>query len=357
MVSTPPRTSTNSIATSVPGFRILIRGQQLRSDVMAVIVDENVSTPTMFTIKLANWDQEQQEWIDPQLFKLGNEVTIFMGYGGSRGKLQKLMVGQITGLEPEFAHGEIPLLTVRGYDYSHRLLRGYKTRSFTKKKDSDIARDIAKQAGLKYGGVTTTLVLDYVLQHDQTDMEFLKTRAQRLGYEVVVQDKTLYFRPHQDKSKSVLTLVQRKDLLSFSSRLTSLTQVGQVEVRGWNPKDKKAFIGRSNPGFSTNKSGAKAVDQALGSGKKTSERLYRPVFSREEAEQIAQGGFNNMALEYIRGEGLCVGRADLRAGSVITIQGVGKQFSGDYYVTCTTHTYSQKRGYRTAFKVRRNGTS
>ncbi|NEP50200.1 MAG: phage late control D family protein [Moorea sp. SIO3C2] len=357
MVSTAPQTSSNSTATSVPSFRIVISGQQLRSDVMAVIVDENVSTPTMFTIKLANWDQENQEWMDEQLFKLGSEVEIFMGYGGSAGKLQKLMIGQITGLEPQFAHKEIPLLTVRGYDYSHRLLRGYNTRSFTKKKDSDIAKDIAKQAGLKYGGVTTKLALDYVLQHNQTDMEFLQSRAQRLGYEVVVQDKTLYFQPHQDKSKSVLTLVQRKDLLSFSSRLTSLTQVGQVEVHGWNPKDKKAFIGRTNPSSSSNNSGAKAVDQALGSGKKTTERLYRPVFSLAEAEQIAHGRFKNMGLEYISGEGLCVGRPDLRAGTVITIQGVGKQFSGDYYVTSTIHTYSHKRGYRTAFKVRRNGTS
>lgn len=56
------------------------------------------------------------------------------------------------------------------------------------------------------------------------------------------------------------------------------------------------------------------------------------------------------------GEGVCDGRTDLRAGTVVKIEGLGERFSGLYYVTSTTHSYTLKYGYRMAFTVRRNAT-
>jgi phage protein D len=81
-----------------------------------------------------------------------------------------------------------------------------------------------------------------------------------------------------------------------------------------------------------------------------------PVGSRAEAYQIAQAQINEMALSYIGGSGVCIGRADLRAGEVIKIVGMGRRFGGLYYVTATTHTYTPQQGYRTSFNVRRNAT-
>jgi phage protein D len=80
----------------------------------------------------------------------------------------------------------------------------------------------------------------------------------------------------------------------------------------------------------------------------------RPVFSQAEADGMARGRFDEMALAYISGEGLCVGRTDLRAGTVISMLGLGQRFSGLYYLTSVTHSYSPSRGYITAFSVRRN---
>ena len=84
--------------------------------------------------------------------------------------------------------------------------------------------------------------------------------------------------------------------------------------------------------------------------------VNQPVFSQAEADQIALGQFKTMALAYISAEGMCIGRTDLRAGTVVKIEGLGRRFSGLYYVTSTTHTYSPSRGYRTAFTARRNAT-
>lgn len=312
----------------------------------------------MFILRLINWDMAQLQvtWADDDLMAEGNEVEIQMGYVDH---LESLMVGEITGLEPEFSGSEIPILTVRGYDRRHRLLRGQKTRSFTQMKDSDIASQIASDAGLTAQTDDTQVTLDYVLQHNQTDLEFLQNRARRIGYEVVVEDKTLSFRTRQNASADVLTLTRETDLLEFYPRLTTLTQVGQVTVRGWNVKEKAKVVGQAATGDETttmggSTSGPSATDQAFGSV--SASRVDRPVLSQAEADQIAAGRFNTMALAYIGGEGVCIGRTDLRAGKVIKIEGLGRRFSGLYYVTATSHTYTPAAGYRTAITVKRNAS-
>ena len=149
----------------------------------------------MFTIQLSAWDETKQSlmWIDDSLFREGNAVEIQMGY--ESGSLMMRMAGEITGLEPEFSTAQAPTLTVRGYDRRHRLLRGHKTRSFVKMKDSAIARQIAAEAGLTGRVVDSKTTFDYVMQQNQTDLDFLRERARRIGYEVVVEDKIFYFRP------------------------------------------------------------------------------------------------------------------------------------------------------------------
>jgi len=53
----------------------------------------------------------------------------------------------------------------------------------------------------------------------------------------------------------------------------------------------------------------------------------------------------------VTGRGSTVGTVDLRAGSFVQIQGLGKTFSGRYFVKSTTHTINAS-GYVTEFEVR-----
>jgi len=346
--------------TLVPTFRVSINGADLpeeaAADLLSVTVHEDVDAPGMFTLRLTNWDMFKQEvtWSDDSLFAVGGEVEVQMGYVD---QLEQLIVGEITGLEPEFSASEAPLLIVRGYDRRHRLLRGRKTRSFTQVKDSDIASQIASDLGLSARAEDTRVTLDYVLQHNQTDMDFLQDRARRIGYEVAIEEKTLLFRPYQNAESEALTLRRDEDLLEFYPRLTTLSQVGDVAVRGWSPKDKAAVVGKAAAGAETGAMGDEGGPSAAAAfGKASATSVDRPVFSQAEADKIALGRLNTIALSYVDGEGICIGRTDLRAGTVIKIEGLGRRFSGRYYITTTTHSYIPARGYRTAFTVRRNAT-
>jgi uncharacterized protein len=333
----------------VPTFQVRLNGNDLPlsavDDLMAVAVSEDLQVPGMFTLQLQSWDMQQQRvtWADDPVFDVGTAVVMRMGYVDH---LETLLEGEITGLELEHDARDALMLTVRGYDRRHRLLRGQKTRSFTKMTDSAIARKIAQEHGLSAFVSDTTETLEYLLQHNQTDLAFLQERAWRLGYEVTVQETRLYFRPYQHRQPEVLTL-DRDDLLEFSPRLSTLSQVEAVEIRGWDVKNKQAVIGQARAN-----GGRTQLPFALGSAVS----VNRPVVSQQEADEIAQGRLNDIGLDYITGAGRSLGRTDLRAGTVVRMTGLGQRFSGLYYLTATTHIYAPAEGYYTTFVVRRPAT-
>ncbi len=354
-------TDSRNFDTLAPEFKISINGAELplkaKSDLVSVAVLNDIGAAGMFLFTLQCWDTAEMKvkWIDDDLFKEGNIVEIQIGY---RDKQEKVFSGEITGLEPEFPSREPPTLTVRGYDRRHRLMRKRKTRTFLKMKDSEIAKQIAEDWGLTPNVTDTKVVLDYVLQHNQTDYAFLQNRAVRIGYEMAVSDRTLLFRPRQIKRSAGITLRREVELLDFSIRLSSLDQVEEINVQGWDPKEKKELSARSVKGdvqaMGNVSSGPSAVGKAFGNTGDNS--VKSPVQSQAEADQIAKSWMSESAMRYVEGHGICIGRPDLKAGIVVSIEGLGRRFSGSYYVTSVEHSYKPTVGYRTAFSAMRNAT-
>src|SRR5262249_37111412 len=215
-------------------------------------------------------------------------VEIEMGY---RDHIERLFQGEITGLEPEFPNEQAPTLTVRGYDRRHRLMGRGKTRTFLHMKDSDIASQIAGDWSLRPEVEDTRVVLDYVLQHNQTDFAFLHERAQRIRYEMVVTERPLHFRTRRNSGNAALTLSREVELLDFYVRLSTIGQVEEVFVQGWNPKNKDEFVARSGTGderpMAGSASGPVAGKKAFGGAGGTA--VNKPGRSQTEGEQQGNG--------------------------------------------------------------------
>lgn len=345
--------------TARPAFAVTVRGQALPLAVMLqvshVSVEEDAGLPSMFTLVLGGGDVDNETaWIDGDLFTVGAALEIQMGHGEV---LQTLIAAEITALEPVFVRGGRPSLTVRGYDRRHRLARGRKTRSFVQQKDSDIAATIAAEAGLSPQAQDSQVAHDYILQANQTDMEFLEGRARAIQYEVVVEGSTLHFRPVQNDQGEAMTLALGDDLLEFCPRLSTMGQYSQLELRGWSPKDRKEIVAHAGQGDEVSTmggtdSGAALVERAFGAA--TLLVGDQPVLNQAEADQLARACFNRALLRLITGDGVCRGRTDLHAGQVIRIAGIGTRFSGQYYVSAASHRYTPDQDYRTHFVVGRN---
>ena len=197
---------------------------------------------------------------------------------------------------------------MRGYDRRHRLQRGRKVRTFVQQKDSDIAAQIAGEAGLTAQTDDSSVVHDYILQANQSDLEFLQERARLIEYEVTVDDKTMSFRAVANAASEIMALTLNDELLEFYPRLSAAGQVSEVQIRGWSVKDKQAIIAQAKAGAEVStmggqQSGAALADGAFGAAVGLLSR--HPVATQADAGQLAKGCFNRSVLELIEGGGTC----------------------------------------------------
>lgn len=327
----------------VPSFAVKLNGSALLAEmsmwIVNVVVEEELDLPGMFTLELVSKVGERgtAPWTDDKRLALGATVEISMGYGEDR---ESLMIGEITALEPTFSIGGPSSMVVRGFDLCHRLNATRRTRSFVDKKDSDIAQQIGSEAGVDIQATDSRVTHAYVLQADQTDLEFLRERALRIRYELAMAGRSLQFRPSANAATSAVTLTLRDDLFEFRPRMSQVP-LTSVKVLGWDPKEKQVIT---------------AAAPAAAAGSMIETLVRAPVASQAEADQIAAASFDKASFEFIRGEGRVRGRTDVRAGRVVRLDDLGARFSGAYYLTSVVHRYSRRDGYLTDFRAQRKAS-
>jgi phage protein D len=347
----------------VPGFAVLIDGEplneELRPYVTELAVDTDVRLPGMFELTLGGGESLETEvpWVDDRdLFDIGMKADIRFGYGTD---VEPLLMAEIVSLEPHFALDRLPRLTVRGYDRSHRLQRARRTRTFLDQTDAEIASLVAEEAGLTPRVADTGVVHEYVLQANQTDLEFLQERASAVGHELFVLGEELVLRPAPEAEGEAMTLAMGQELLEFRPRVSSAGQPTETSVRGWDAAGKEAIVGRGRESDlsaamdGTSRAPALVAD-AFGDAPWT--LTDRPVFTSAEADAAAIANLGAAAGALVTGDATCWGRADLLAGILVRIEGVGERFGGRYYVTSATHRYTPQEGYQTRFQIRRNAS-
>jgi phage protein D len=343
----------------------------LMKDVLEIRVDEGLHVLSKFTLKIHNVyvaaSEKSEEWRNEKYFNIGDSLSI--GFISSitedpkfrsRAEEQRLIEGEITGIEVNFSNTSEAHIIVTGYDVSHRLHRGRHNRSFLNSTDSDIVRRIAKEAGIQIGQVDETRTPhEYVFQENQTNMEFLRERAARIGFELFVKNNKLYFR--KPKSEKSLNLEWLKDISSFTVRVNSDEQVNAVEVNGWDYSQKKLI---------SEKVSTEELITETGNGKGSSVsqafKLKQPpkmisvnqyVKSSKEAKDMAQAFYNELSGEFVTADAKAEGHPEIRPGRVVVLANMGARYTGKYYVTRTCHRYS-KGVFKTDFEVQglRQGT-
>jgi uncharacterized protein len=358
-----------------PAFRVEVNGSRLQADISMNIEQVQVvskpDTMDTFSLTIAN-ALPKMRWThtsDADLFREGHAVKIAMGYVDD---LQDMIEGEITQITPTFPESGVPTMTIEGQTRLHRLHGSNKTRTFQNMKDKEIAENIAKDAGLEVEAEETDTQYDYIMQPNQSDLSFLRERAKRIHFEILVKGKKLVFRKAKETEQKIYTLVwcqvqksfasapNTLPLKSFSPQLDAKQPATSVEHRSYDMKSKKAFVSK-----------ASATDQActMGGNQKGADlsqnafqrprdlvRVSTPYASQAEADQQAKAEFNSCAMNLVSGTAETIGIPDLRSGQVVELKGLGPRFDGSYYIDEATHTISSN-GYQTHFTVKRNSVS
>ncbi|BAZ16685.1 Rhs element Vgr protein [Calothrix sp. NIES-4071] len=350
--------------------KIEIGGQaaspELVKDLLQITVEESLHLPAMFTLVVhnsylpTNKKSEYKPWRHEKVFEIGKKVKI--GFSSSTTKDANfkqdkegfLIEGEITAIEVHFNDKSEAPIIVRGYDMSHRLHRGRHNRSFLNDTDSGIVRKIAQEAGIQLGKIDNSGgVHEYVFQENQTNMEFLRQRAARIGFELFIEEGKINF--CKPESKEAVELKWLDEISSFSTRVTSTEQVSSVEVRSWDYTQKKLITSTAKSEKLVTNTGNK---QGSNSSNKFNMRkppqmtvVDKPVFTAKEAEKMAQALCDELGGEFVYADAKAEGNPKIRPGRVVTLKDMGERFSGKYYITETRHFYNQ-RVYTTEFSVR-----
>lgn len=389
----------------VPEFEVRIEGVGLPRNVLRDVIQatykDNVKEIDSLELSINNWDADARRFKyvgdetaddlagstrDSERFRLfdpcNKQVELWMGYAGD---LRLMMKGTFTTLEPSFS-GAAPTLSVRGLNVLHQLRRKQYSHTWNDKRDSEIARNIAtledKDLGKQHKRFPLPIVINdkalaleeplpYVAQKSQYDIDFLLSRALRLGYVVYVREADptstspeerkphLYFGPSDGRVPGRRDVEFRlrwgASLTEFKPTLTTANQVKSVTVNGWDRAKKKAITVK-----------ASLDDKELNVNKDLHDLLQvcdprdelvvdKPVHSEKEAKQLAQAILKDRHKEMVKASGATVGLPDLRAGHKVQIEGLGARFNGTYFITDTTHTINDS-GYLTRFNARREVT-
>ena len=348
---------------------------QARELVVRVVVDLHAHRPDMFEIVLADDGQA----LPISGLAIGSLVTI--GSGSVHGPgVTDIVTGEVTAIEGSFdleCH-----VVVRGYSKDHRLQRARRNRTFLNAKDSDIARRIAGEHGLPVGRVDPTRTAhDHVGQVNQTDWEFLRWRADALGYDFGVADGEFFFTEATNARTAGRTVPLRfpETLRRFAPRISAANLVPDTEVRVWDPGASKVsqtvvptatvsvdltdadpaalarpFLPRSAPATAARPCDPETADLGPPPTDKGFVLASSPVAAGagigSAAAELAAGAAERLGSTVAEAEGEAVGDPSVRPGTVIEVGGVAATFCGRWAVTRALHVYDGA-GYLTRFEI------
>jgi phage protein D len=348
-------------------------------NLMRTEVDTHLRLPGMFELYFTDMTGAA---LDAAGVEIGAKVAVMAGSAAGT----PLIEGEITAVEGYY-QGVAGHTLVRGYDLCHRMQRARRTRSFDNMTDSDIAQQIAKDAGLEVGTVTSTqTVHDHLLQHNQTDWEFLAQRASEIGYEFGMADGKFYFRKasalaqsNGDDSSdggnggSGPQLTMPGSLLRFEPRVTAGNLTPDVEVRVWDPlkaqlstarpaktaTDGSSAAGKADPAAVASQFGQSDDGAAGGQGTSTSDDLGVPpsptahvvsTIPVADAEAGASALAASVGGSFTEAEGKAIGDPGIKPGATVTISGLPGRFPADWLITRAKHVFDlSENGYRTEF--------
>jgi hypothetical protein len=352
-----------------PAYRVRLGSADLMRDhlvpVSQVEVELKLGAASRFSFTITDaYDQALQAFrtgrggdLLPQL-AFGAEIEICMGYGDAK-STPTAVAGMITEITTSFPEGGSPELAVAGYDHGFPLTIGKNSRTWTRARDSDAVNEIASYNNLDAAIESTRERHAQIEQNQESDWEFLKKLADRNHFELYVDEqRTLHFAKPNDRGTAVVRLVYGQGLLSFKPEANLAGQVAAVEVYGWDQRTRRPIVGRAGAGEETGLSGTSGGQHLAGfiraPGKRPTLRLRQPVFTQSEADQRAEAALNEIAQEFLTGEGEVIGLPEVRPDRNVELTGLGTPFSKTYYLREATHKVDAN-GYRTRFKVKETG--
>ena len=327
-----------SVAT-IPSVAILIGGLPLASPEAAALralrMCQCASLPAQCEL---NFVEPLGRFADGDWPSAGSALEVSI-----KGHESPLFSGQITAVEYDYSADNAVEVRVRGYDGLHPLRMRRPVRAHIQLTAAELARSLVADLGINVVNGSSGPIWQRLVQHKQTDLEFLADIAQRSGLYFHLDGTHLKFFTLEGIGPTV-PLRLGESLLEAHIEANAVPCTGTVISIGWNPwraieRQGRAAFSRCGRQIPTQMS----AEAAGGSGEC---QLVDEIAQDDlQLESLAQAELDRRAASEVTFRGIAEGDPRLMPGAIIDVQGVARMLSGQYVVTSVTHTVDQRSGF------------
>ena len=354
------RTKNNGFRS--PAFTIKVNGETLEStelNIQNLDVDlcaDGSAGGCQFTIS-SEYNREKSEWLNKlaDTIKVGARLEIKGGYV----KKEAIFFGYVDDVSLDYSGRHPPSISVSGIDGFGFLMNCQEPIYGGQKKPQELVKEILEKAvtakvakSVTVGRIDSSTEAPVVplIKEQIDDFKYLKLLAERYCRSLLCINGELIFDDVISDNTPLIELSAMYDVIYLSKRMSLHSQVGKMTV--WGRDVNQKLIEGSAESVSLQGSGETAVEVAT-AFKKTARREYcEYVRTQAECQALAQARLNSLSLEYITGQGSCLGIPELIPGRYVTISNIDNSTKGSYFVTKVHHKFNNRGGYMTTFEFK-----
>ncbi len=302
---------------------------------------------------------ESLSYLDGDLIDIGRPIETIIGPPGHE---RTVFTGRVSAIEATFEEGATPYVTIFAEDSLMRLRMTERTATYTDVSDADLVTEIADAHGLGSAADVEGPTYPLVQQFEQSDLAFLRDRAQRVNAELWVDaDDVIHLSDREQRDGAELSLVQGNQLIALHARLDLAHQRSEVRYRGWDDAAVAAIVETATSDVvkaevADGRVGADVVADVF--GEVPVSRARHDVLSIDTAIAYAEAEMLRRSRGFVCVDGTTSGTPDLVPGSRLELLRVGRPFEGPgYRVVHAHHSFDLTIGYRTHFTAERAGVT
>jgi phage protein D len=324
--------------------------ERLTFGLLHMVVNESIEGLASLEVRLSNFASNERG--AELAFDAGSELALGAGISvdaGPLGAQQRIFDGRISALEAIAGERDPPAIVVRAEDklLAARLAR--RTRIYADSSLDDLARQIGQNLGLSVDTRDLPRVTATFAQFNESDLAFLRRVLARYDCTLRIDGRSLLVSSRLANGATI-DLAVGSQLRRVQVAADLAHQCTEVTASGWDAGQGSAFT-------------ARATGTQLGAGRGvTGAELLRRTFGERiehlgalacvdspEAHALTKAAFDQRARRFVTARGSVEGNPRLRAGTIVTLTGLGRRFDNSYEVAECSHRFDLSEGYQTDF--------
>jgi len=263
---------------------------------------------------------------------------------------QPLFSGRVSALGLASGERQAPVMTLNAEDPLMAARQARRTRVFESTTLADLMKTLLSNLGLNADLQTLPGAPAVWAQLNESDLAFARRLLAAHDATLLLQGERVWVGPLAQVPGGELTLALGAQLREVQVQADLAQQCTQITAAGFDAAQGSAFQVSSTGTQPGNGSGVRGdALLALAMGARNEHLAGQACFTEQQAQALADAAFDQRLRRFVTARGTAEGLPTLRAGTRLSLNGLGPWFSNRYQVAEVWHRFDLQQGYRTDF--------